>query len=392
MVDWKKEIDLKALLQLPKRGGSTPQAPAVRRVPRDEAKLGEVVGLEIGASKVAAAYVVNNGDKELRRLVQEPLAPGLVAGGEVRDPAGLGAALDAFFTRHELPRRGVRLGLGNTRMGVRVIDVPDIDDEEQLENAISFRAHEMLSVPLDDSVLDYTVIGTGADAEDQPTKRILLVVAYRDSIDRFLSATDQAGLKLAGIDLEAFALLRAATPAPAEAKDAAAVVAVCIGHERTTLAISDGRLCEFTRVLDWGGSALTGAVAHALKGKGQEAEQVKRTLSLDSDAPGDDALEPARRDEALEAIRHELQKLVRELLSSLRFYQSQPESLPIREVLLAGGTAQLPGLARELERELGAPVRVADPLARVVAHDEGLEQPGDAAACAVAIGLGIEDQ
>src|SRR5919204_6576625 len=101
MIDWKKDIDVKALLQLPKRGAGKPRTAAVRRVPREDVKLREVVGLEIGASKVAAAYVVNNGASELKRLVREPLAPGLVAGGEVRDPAGLGAALDGFFTRHE---------------------------------------------------------------------------------------------------------------------------------------------------------------------------------------------------------------------------------------------------------------------------------------------------
>jgi type IV pilus assembly protein PilM len=391
MVDWKKEIDLKALLQLPKRGGSTPQAPAVRRVPRDEAKLGEVVGLEIGASKVAAAYVVNNGDSELRQLVRQPLAPGLVAGGEVRDPAGLGDALDEFFARHELPRRGVRLGLGNTRVGVRVIEIPVIEDEVQLENAISFRAAEMLSVPIEDAALDYHVIGQGVDEDGQPTQRILLVVAYRDSIDRFLAATDQAGIKVAGIDLEAFALLRAVSPPTAGERSDAAVIVVCIGHERTTLAISDGKVCEFTRVLEWGGSALTAAVAHALKLQGQEAEQLKPSLSLDPGAPAPGDMPTARRDEALEAIRHELQKLVRELLSSLRFYQSQPDALPIGEVLLCGGTAHMSGLAAELERELGAPVRVADPLTRV-RLGEKVDQPEATGSFTVAIGLGIEDQ
>jgi type IV pilus assembly protein PilM len=390
MTDWKKDIDLKALLQLPKRGHGAGR-PAPRRVPREDVKLREVVGLEIGASKVAAAYVVNNGASELKRLVREPLAPGLVAGGEVRDPAGLGAALDEFFTRHELPRRGVRLGLGNTRVGVRVIDVPEIDDEEQLENAISFRAHEMLSVPIEDSAIDYHVIGEGRDNDGQPTKRILLVVAYRDSIDRFLTATDEAGIKVAAIDLEAFALLRAVAPPSAEARGSSALVAACIGHERTTLAISDGRVCEFTRVLDWGGAALTAAIARALKRPGHEAEQLKPLLSLDPDGPAPEGLEPARRDEAVEAMKHELQKLVRELLSSLRFYQSQPDSLPIGELLLSGGTAHMDGFAAELERELRAPVRVADPLTRVQLAD-GLDQVEATAAFTVAIGLGIEEQ
>ncbi len=67
----------------------------------------------------------------------------------------------------------------------------------------------MLSVPLDEAVIDYHVLSADTDEGGSTTRRILLVVAYRESIDRYLEATDAAKLELAGIDLEAFALLRA---------------------------------------------------------------------------------------------------------------------------------------------------------------------------------------
>ena len=391
MINWKHDIDLGSLLRPRKGGGGRHHVRTVGKAPREDAKLREVVGLELGASQLAAAHVVNNGTKELVQLAREPLAPGIISGGEVRDPARLAAALDAFFVQYKLPRRGVRLGLGSTRVGVRVIEIAEIEDEAQLENAIGFRAHEMLSVPLEDAAIDYHVIGQGVDEDDQPTQRILLVVAYRDSIDRFLAAADEAGIQVAGIDLEAFALLRAVSDPAVEKSAEAAVVAVCVGHERTTLAISDGDVCEFTRVLEWGGSSLTAAVAHALKISGGEAEELKHSLSLESDAPTPEEISPARQEEALEAIRHELQKLVRELLSSLRFYQSQEGSRPIGDVLICGGTANMSGLAGELERELGVRVCVADPLARVLLG-ERVPRPGATGSFAVAIGLGIEDQ
>jgi type IV pilus assembly protein PilM len=391
MTDWRKQIDFRGLLQARAGAVRRPRLRTTPKIPREEPKGREVVGLEIGASHLAAARVVNNGTKEILQLVREPLAPGIVAGGEVRDPLGLGSALEAFFAQHQLPRRGVRLGLGNTRVGVRVIEIAGIEDEAQLENAISFRAAEMLSVPIDDAALDYHVIGEGVGDDGQPTQRIVLVVAYRDSIARFLAAADHAGIQIAGIDLEAFALLRAVLEPGAEHTAEAAVVAICVGHERTTLAISDGNACEFARVLEWGGSSLTAALARALKISGQEAEELKHSLSLEPDAPAPEEITAARNEEALEAIRHELQKLVRELLSSLRFYQSQQGSLPIGDVLICGGTANATGLAGELERELGMQVRVADPFTRVLLG-EGLERPEATGSFAVAIGLGIEDQ
>ena len=52
-------------------------------------------------------------------------------------------------------------------------------------------------------------------------------------------------------------------------------------------------------------------------------------------------------------------------MSSLQFYQGQPGSLGIGEIILTGGTAHLPGLDAELGRLIGVRVRVGDPLGRV---------------------------
>ena len=148
-------------------------------------------------------------------------------------------------------------------------------------------------------------------------------------------------------------------------------------------------MCEFTRVLEWGGAKIGAALARALKITPAEAEELKHGLSLEQGHEGVDGLEE-RNSEVVDAVRYELQSLVRELLSSLRFYQSQPGSLPIGEILLAGGTSCIPGFAEELARELGIPVRLADPFARVELA-AGVERPEQQGALAVAVGLGIED-
>ena len=78
------------------------------------------------------------------------------------------------------------------------------------------------------------------------------------------------------------------------------------------------------------------------------------------------------------------------MIASLEFYQGEPGSLAISEVLITGGTTRLPGLADELERLTRVPVRVADPLAAVQVTN-GLAERDDLACLAVAIGLGVEN-
>ena len=384
MINWKKDIKVSDLV--PKRSAGRTRK---HRGGGREAAPKQLVGLKIGSTGLTAAQVVTNGTRQLVRVADAPLEPGVIDGGEVRDPAALANALTAFFAEHGLPRRGVRLGLGNSRIGVRVIEIAGIDDERQLENAIAFRAHEMLSIPPDEAVIDYHVLSEDVDEEGVTTRKILLVVAYRDSIDRYLAALDEAGIEVTGIDLESFALLRAVAE-PSDEEREVALVALSVGHERATLAISDGRTCQFTRVLEWGGANLSAAIAHALKLSPTEGEEIKRRLSLVPGAPPTDFIPPARAAEAIDAVKVELETLVREVLSSLRFYQSQPGSLAIGEIVVTGGAFEMPGLVEELARGLGIRLQVADPLARVdLAGD--LERPEGVGQFAIAVGLGIED-
>ena len=368
----------------PKRARKEKQ-PAARKAPK------RLVGLKIGASQLAAARVANNGQAELLKVAREPLDPGIVVGGELRDPEALAAALKAFFRKHRLPRRGVRLGIASNRIGVRTLDIVGITDPKQLANAIRFRAQEALPIPVEEAVLDYQIVSESETEDGQRICRVLLVVAYRELVDRYVAACRKAGIWVVGIDLEAFALLRA-LQAPQEGAgddEAAALVAVAIGHERTTFAVSDGRVCEFTRVLEWGGATLDGAVAQALDLSAPEAEPIKRTLSL-ADGPAPEGLTEEQATAARDAMRRQVQTFARELVSSLQFYQGQPGSLGIGEIVLTGGTAHLDGLADDLQRLIGVRVRVGDPLARMkIAKRVRDHEP--VGSLAVAIGLGIED-
>jgi Tfp pilus assembly PilM family ATPase len=79
-------------------------------------------------------------------------------------------------------------------------------------------------------------------------------------------------------------------------------------------------------------------------------------------------------------------------VSSLQFYQNQPGSLSIGEIVLTGGTGHMSGLAQELQRLIGVTVRVGDPLMRVrVGKNAVADDEAQIGSFAIAIGLGIED-
>jgi type IV pilus assembly protein PilM len=346
----------------------------------------QVVGLKIGASQLSAACVEVNGSAKLVQIAQESIPRGIVLGGEVRDIVALGNEVKSFFRKHKLPRRAVRVGIANNRIGVRTIDVTGIEDPKQLANAVRFRAQEALPIPVDQAALDFQVLSETVE-DGVAKKRVLLVVAYRELVDSYAIACRQAGLRLVGVDLEAFALLRALTPPVTLPGERSALVAVAVGAERTTLAVSDGYACEFARVIEWGGTSLTVALSRALDLDVEAAEILKTQLSLEGDAVPE-GLTPEQAAKGREGLLAALQSFSRELVSSLQFYQSQPDSLGIREVVVAGGSAMLQGLAPALSGLVGVSVRVGDPLVAVSVGKKlrgGTPDPS----FAVPIGLGM---
>jgi type IV pilus assembly protein PilM len=405
---------------------------------------GEFVGVKLGATQIAAARVANGSSgPKLLQVERQALPSGIVVSGEVTDVAALTAGLDEFFRTSKLPRKGVRIGLATNHVGVRVFDLAGIDDEAQLANAVLFRAHEVVSIPVDEAVIDYRVISEETDANGVTNRRILLVAAYREPIERFATAFRDAGIELVGVDLEAFALLRAVSAPAVDGPTGAAVVSLNVGHERTVLAVSDGSVCQFTRVIAWGGSNLAAAIERDTYLNSQESTELLLQLSFDQAAPAPEpkvaplpstpllagdgsedgaevtggqappvvgeraavagalAPRPIENDtdgEALakrlalarEAAIRELQVLARDLVSSLQFYQGQPGALPFSEVLVSGGTTRVSGFAAELEKLTRVRIRQADPLARVQV-DNGIGERDDLASLAVAIGLGVED-
>ena len=165
-----------------------------------------VVGLDIEPGYVAAVEG-RSGQIAVERAASAPLAPGVVRDGEVVDVDTLADVLRKLFAEHKLGKR-VRLGVANQRIVMRTLDLPPLTDDKEIASAVRFQAQEHIPMPLDQAVLEHHSLGVVETAEG-PRTRVVLVAARRDMIERLLEATRRAGLRPQGIDLSAFAMIRA---------------------------------------------------------------------------------------------------------------------------------------------------------------------------------------
>src|SRR3954469_7176720 len=172
-----------------------------------------IVGLEIEPSAVHAAAVTVNGTVSVKTAAVAPLETGIVRDGEVNDVEALADALRSLYRENKGLDKKVRVGIANQKIVVRVLELPPLEDRNELEAAVRFQAQDQIPMPLDSAVLDFQPLDI-VETDAGRRQRVLIVAARRDMVDRVLMACKTAGLKPEGIDLSAFAMIRALHPAP----------------------------------------------------------------------------------------------------------------------------------------------------------------------------------
>ena len=255
--------------------------------------------------------------------------------------------------------------------------------------------------------------------------KLVVVAARQEMIARLVDTVREAGLRPEGIDLDAFALVRALAPA-ADTSGEARVY--CHLGGLTNLAVAIGPTCLFTRTL---GTIVTADGAEPIERMAPPEEQAVAApvpdpfRSLDETvelaepdeavneapvAPVVEIVEPGRSDpkddaddvssveaaalaafEAAATKREapaapmtqaappvardaQVDALGEEIRLSIDFYMAQAEAVPATGIVLSGPGAHRDGIAERLQQAIGIPVELAVPLGSL---DTGGVPPGD---------------
>lgn len=313
---------------------------------------------------------------ELRRFAQVGLPPGAVVDGEIRAEDEVAVAVRRLWTEGGFSSRRVVLGVSGTRLVVRQADVPDVPQRE-MRSALGFRIEDLVPLPATNVEFDFGPIPRPAEAEGSD-RTIVLAAAHGDIVRSQLAVARAARLEVVAVDAAPLALLRALPASP----DRGADLVVTVGSDLSVVAVRQGGVPAFIRILARGGGDITRALAEATSHNPAAAEAAKRARSGAWAEP-----------QARAAVDAEVRRLVAEVRETAAFFSSRPDARePVERVYLSGGGARTVGLAGELREALELPVEIldlpaADELARV-----GLspEQASDAAPAALtALGLAL---
>jgi type IV pilus assembly protein PilM len=361
----------------------------------------DLVGLDIQPGFVAAVQARVNGSIVAEHAAGLALPADAMRDGEVVDDDALAEALRELFGKSRLGK-SVRVGVANQRTVLRTLELPPVTDRKELAAAVNFQAQDQVPMPLNNAVMDFHPLGV-VDTPAGPRQRVVLVAAQRDMIERLVGAVRRAGLTVEGVDLSAFALIRSLYRSE---EDQTGRVLYLNVDGLTNLAIAEGTVCRFTRVVGSGFEGMASELAERRSIALTEARALLAGVDLTAAAPsaqelpapsadaggvGGTELEGAEEGEhqlsaedAEDAMSYEelaaiesgpvsqapqsdadlwtvlengIRDISGEVRNSLDFHRSQDGGGDVSHVVMSGCAQDIPGFAEALQASLGVEVR-----------------------------------
>jgi type IV pilus assembly protein PilM len=206
-------------------------------------------------------------------------------------------------------------------------------------------------------MLDYQILNIPKEKKPDSKMDVLLVAAPITLVDKYINVLEMAKLIPLALETEIIALSRALV---GSSSDSPCSMIINIGASTTDIAIVQNGLLIFTRSIATGGIALTRAIATEINLDLTQAEGYKKSYGLDN---------TKLQGKIVAALKPIFDVIVNEIKRALSFYNSRWPTMPIKRIVLAGGTAKLPGIVIYLAENLGFEVQIGDPWS-TIAKDE----------------------
>lgn len=337
-------------------------------------------GLDIGTSSIKIVQLVKEGS--LIKLVALGSAStpvrGLSSESEL-DHRTIAEIILKLIQDSKVTTQYVVTALPESQVFTRVIEMPVLSEQE-VASAIKWEAEQYIPLPLTEVTLDYQILSTPKDNTPESKMEVLLVAAPSLLIKKYTTVLEMANLIPLSLETEIISLSRSLVGTVSESLT---TMLINIGAATTDIAIVRNGLIVFTRSVATGGIALTRAIASELNLDLTQAEEYKKSYGLD---------QSKLQGKIVSALKPIFDVIANEIKRALNFYITKWPNSPIKRVVLAGGSAKLPGLVQYFAENLGLEVQTGDPWISI-AKDERLNKilTEEGPMYSAAVGLALKD-
>ena len=308
-----------------------------------------VVGLDIGSSSLKLVEIVDTPKGySLNNFFQMPLEKNVIVNGVLIEPNTLSRKIKEVFKASSCKTNMVVASLSGHSVIVKKVSFTNMEEEE-LRELISDEAKRYLPFDdIEDVNFDFQILG---ESDVNPNQmNVLLVAAKKDIIDSYTDAIERVGPKTVIMDVDSFAL-ETMYEANYDFDEGDIVVLVNIGASMTNINVVKGGSSVFTRDFSIGGNNITEIMQEKMGVTFEEAERAK--------------LEMVETGEAEEELANYAEPLLGEIERSIDYFRSTYTGEHIKQVLISGGCAKIPGLVRALSQRLDIESEIVSPFKNI---------------------------
>ena len=317
------------------------------------AKAPPLFGLDLSSSAVKMVELVDGGKSGYRveRYAIEPLPRDSVVDGNISNLEAVTDSVKRCHARMGTRTKHVAMAVPSGAVISKKIIVPAALREEELEAQVESEANQYIPFALEEVNLDFQVLGPLPSSPDE--QEVLIAATRKEKVEDRVAVADSAGLKALVMDVESFAQQTALSlvvqALPGGGRDQNVAV-VDVGANVMNVAVLRNEQSIYTREQAFGGNQLTQDIVSRYGMAPEEAESAKRSGELPDDFE-------------TEVMKPFMENLSMEVQRALQFFFTSTQYHAVDHILLAGGSAVIPGLDEVVHTRTQVPTSVANPFA-----------------------------
>ena len=340
-----------------------------------------MIGLDISSSsaKLVELGQDRSGNLTLERCGIEPLERGWISDGNIEKFDEVVEATRRLVGKSGTKAKHVAMALPASMVISKKIILPGGLSEREMEVQVESEANQYIPFSLDEVSLDFCVVGPSTTSAGDV--EVVIAASRKEKVEDRQGLAEAAGLVPVVLDVESYASRLAASRVigrlPGGGVDAL-IALFEIGAMTSTMQVLRNDDLIYERDQVFGGAQLTQMLVRQYGFTQDEAETKKRAGELPDDY-GTVVLQPY------------MESLAQELERALKFFFTSTPHNRVDYILLAGGTAGIPGLTEAITRHTSFPCQVVNPfdgmeVGRAVREKKMLrEAPSYLTACGLAM-------
>jgi len=334
-------------------------------------------GLDIGSTSMKAVWLGRSGNTlTIESVVSAPTTTrGMLTESDM-DQKIFADSVKGILKSAGIVEKNANVSIPESQVYSKIIEMPDLSDSE-LAAALKFELEQHIPLPLDQVKTDWQVMERINDA-GRKKMNVLIVAAPLGILSKYEKVTNLIGINPQTVETEVISVHRALYPA---LDPTAADVIVHLGGSTTDVAIVKNGILNMIFTIPLGGIAVTRAIAIDFGIDPNQAENFKKAYGLTQN------VFDGKIGKSLEPI---LQSIIGDIRKAILSFKEK-NNMPIKQVILSGGSALLPGLHVFFANILGIQVVVGNCWEINGVADVPQEVLEDAPSYNVVFGLAIRD-